>query len=145
MINYFYIFINKMKIKKTKACRSRRNACRDRRNARRRSTRRKTGGVNIGYIAPPPEPPIIVQQPNGPDFSVRYHPDPAEVYDYIIADESNNYRDQMRDGSYTVTGRDYAYRILPMAEYDALWARLRAHRVAQPPPPPPPPPHPPQT
>jgi len=128
----------KMQIKKTKACRGRRNACRrnacrSRRNARRRSTRRKTGGANIGYIAPPPPPQLRVEQPGGPYFHVTYHPYYDVVYNNIIAHELNRYRTQIEDGSYTIVNGEYAYRILPTivfnAESDALRARLAALRA----------------
>jgi hypothetical protein len=132
VINYFYyIFIIKMQIKKTKACRGRRNACRSRRNARRRSTRRKTGGVNIGYIAPPPAPQLRVEQPGGPSFRVTYHPDYDVVYNKIKMHGLNRYRNQMQDGSYTIVGNgEYAYRILPTTEYEAQSDELQA-RLAE--------------
>ena len=122
-----------MKTYRKRACRSRTRkiACRSRRNARRRSTRRKTGGVNIGYIAPPPAPQIIVHQPNGPDFHVTNYPNYELVYDNIIAHGSNRYRNQMQDGSYTIVGNgEYAYRILPTTEYNAQSADLLA-RLAE--------------
>ena len=115
------------------ACSSRRNACRSRRNARRRSTRRKTGGANIGYIAPPPPPQLRVEQPDGPDFSVTDHSDYDVVYNNIITHGSNRYRTQIEDGSYTIVNGEYGYRILPTivfnAESDALRDRLAALRA----------------
>jgi hypothetical protein len=120
-----------MQIKKSKACRGRRNACRSRRNARRRSTRRKTGGVNIGYIAPPPPPHIIVEQPGGPSFRVTYDLNHDVVYNNIIAHESNRYQNEMRNGSYTIgVNGPFAYRILPTTEYDAQHDARRARLAA---------------